>query len=66
MVGVDIYHLVLKNVNIYDNPPTIVFTMLVIKPWKIYSISRLRELWWVYREIWIGQIAFFRSDLNYF
>ncbi|MDW7633368.1 glycosyltransferase family 8 protein, partial [Streptococcus pneumoniae] len=36
------------------------------KPWNTYSISRLRELWWVYRDLDWSEIAFQRSDLNYF
>ena len=30
------------------------------------GISRLRELWWVYRDLDWSEIAFQRSDLNYF
>ncbi|MDS6023694.1 glycosyltransferase, partial [Streptococcus pneumoniae] len=49
MVGVDIYHLAQECERLDDNPPTIVHYASHDKPWNTYSISRLRELWWVYR-----------------
>ncbi|HET1484636.1 TPA: glycosyltransferase family 8 protein [Streptococcus pneumoniae] len=66
MAGVDIYHLAQECERLDDNPPTIVHYASHDKPWNTYSISRLRELWWVYRDLDWSEIAFQRSDLNYF
>lgn len=66
MVGVDIYHLGQKYERLDDNPPAIVHYASHDKPWNTYSISRLRELWWTYRDLDWSEIAFRRSSLNYF
>lgn len=49
-----------------DNPPVVVHYASHDKPWNTYSISRLRELWWTYRDLDWSEIAFSRSSLNYF
>ena len=66
MVGVDIYHLGQECERLDDNPPAIVHYASHDKPWNTYSISRLRELWWTYRDLDWLEIAFKRSSLNYF
>ena len=66
MVGVDIYHLGQECERLDDNPPVIVHYASHDKPWNTYSISRLRELWWTYRDLDWLEIAFKRSSLNYF
>ena len=66
MVGVDIYHLTQKCQRLDDQPPVIVHFASHDKPWNTYSISRLRELWWTYRDLDWTEIAFKRSSLNYF
>ena len=66
MVGVDIYHLGQECERLDDNPPVIVHYASHDKPWNTYSISRLRELWWTYRDLDWSEIAFRRSSLNYF
>ena len=66
MVGVDIYHLGQEYERLDDNPPAIVHYASHDKPWNTYSISRLRELWWTYRDLDWSEIAFRRSSLNYF
>ena len=66
MVGVDIYHLSQECERLDDNPPAIVHYASHDKPWNTYSISRLRELWWTYRDLDWLEIAFKRSSLNYF
>ena len=66
MVGVDIYHLGQEYERLDDNPPAIVHYASHDKPWNTYSISRLRELWWTYRDLDWLEIAFKRSSLNYF
>ena len=66
MVGVDTYHLTQKCQRLDDQPPVIVHFASHDKPWNTYSISRLRELWWTYRDLDWTEIAFKRSSLNYF
>lgn len=66
MVGVDIYHLGQECERLDDNPPVVVHYASHDKPWNTYSISRLRELWWTYRDLDWSEIAFRRSSLNYF
>ena len=66
MVGVDIYHLGQECERLDDHPPAIVHYASHDKPWNTYSISRLRELWWTYRDLDWSEIAFRRSSLNYF
>lgn len=66
MVGVDIYHLGQECERLDDNPPVVVHYASHDKPWNTYSISRLRELWWTYRDLDWSEIAFSRSSLNYF
>ena len=66
MVGVDIYHLGQECERLDDHPPAIVHYASHDKPWNTYSISRLRELWWTYRDLDWSEIAFKRSSLNYF
>ena len=66
MVGVDIYRLGQECERLDDNPPAIVHYASHDKPWNTYSISRLRELWWTYRDLDWSEIAFSRSSLNYF
>lgn len=66
MVGVDIYYLAQECERLDDNPPTIVHYASHDKPWNTYSISRLRELWWVYRDLDWSEIAFKYSNLDYF
>lgn len=66
MVGVDIYCLDQECERLDDNPPTIVHYASHDKPWNTYSISRLRELWWVYRDLDWTEIAFKYSNLDYF
>ena len=66
MVGVDIYRLDQECERLDDNPPTIVHYASHDKPWNTYSISRLRELWWVYRDLDWTEIAFKYSNLDYF
>lgn len=66
MAGVDIYRLDQKCERLDDNPPVIVHFASHDKPWNTYSISRLRELWWAYRDLDWSEIAFQRSSLNFF
>lgn len=66
MVGVDIYHLGQECERLDDNPPVVVHYASHDKLWNTYSISRLRELWWTYRDLDWSEIAFSRSSLNYF
>ena len=66
MAGVDIYRLDQKCERLDDNPPVIVHFASHDKPWNTYSISRLRELWWDYRDLDWSEIAFQRSSLNFF
>ena len=66
MVGVDIYRLDWECERLDDNPPSIVHFASHDKPWNTYSISRLRELWWVYRDLDWTEIAFKYSNLDYF
>lgn len=66
MADVDIYRLDQKCERLDDNPPVIVHFASHDKPWNTYSISRLRELWWAYRDLDWSEIAFQRSSLNFF
>ena len=66
MVGADTFHLNQECERLDDNPPAIVHYASHDKPWNTYSISRLRELWWAYRDLDWSEIAFKRSSLNYF
>ena len=66
MVGVDTFRLAQECERLDDNPPVIVHFASHDKPWNTYSISRLRELWWAYRDLDWSEIAFKRSSLNYF
>ena len=66
MVGVDTFRLDQECERLDDNPPAIVHFASHDKPWNTYSISRLRELWWTYRDLDWSEIAFKRSSLNYF
>lgn len=66
MVGVDISNLIQKYERLEDSLPVVVHFASHDKPWNTYSISRLRELWWTYRDLDWSEIAFQRSNLNYF
>ena len=66
MVGTDTFRLAQECERLDDNPPAIVHYASHDKPWNTYSISRLRELWWAYRDLDWSEIAFKRSSLNYF
>ena len=66
MVGTDTFRLAQECERLDDNPPVIVHFASHDKPWNTYSISRLRELWWAYRDLDWSEIAFKRSSLNYF
>jgi glycosyl transferase, family 8 len=66
MVGTDTFSLNQECERLDDNPPVIVHFASHDKPWNTYSISRLRELWWTYRDLDWSEIAFKRSSLNYF
>ncbi len=66
MVGTDTFSLNQECERLDDNPPVIVHFASHDKPWNTYSISRLRELWWTYRDLDWSEIAFSRSSLNYF
>lgn len=66
MVGTDTFRLAQECERLDDNPPVVVHYASHDKPWNTYSISRLRELWWTYRDLDWSEIAFRRSSLNYF
>lgn len=66
MVGTDTFSLNQECERLDDNPPVVVHYASHDKPWNTYSISRLRELWWTYRDLDWSEIAFSRSSLNYF
>lgn len=66
MVGTDTFRLAQECERLDDNQPVIVHFASHDKPWNTYSISRLRELWWAYRDLDWSEIAFKRSSLNYF
>ena len=66
MVGADTFRLDQECERLDNNPPVIVHFASHDKPWNTYSISRLRELWWTYRDLDWSEIAFKRSSLNYF
>ena len=66
MVGADTFRLAQECERLDDNPPVVVHYASHDKPWNTYSISRLRELWWTYRDLDWSEIAFRRSSLNYF
>ena len=66
MVGADTFRLAQECERLDGNPPVIVHFASHDKPWNTYSISRLRELWWTYRDLDWLEIAFKRSSLNYF
>ena len=36
------------------------------KPWNTYSVSRLRELWWAYRDLDWSEMISGKANLNYF
>lgn len=66
MVGADTFRLAQECERLDGNPPVIVHFASHDKPWNTYSISRLCELWWTYRDLDWLEIAFKRSSLNYF
>ena len=66
MVGADTFRLDQECERLDNNPPVIVHFASHDKPWNTYSISRLRELWWTYRDLDWSEIAFQRSSLNFF
>jgi hypothetical protein len=66
MVGVDIYRLGQECERLDDNPPAIVHYASHDKPWNTYSISRLRELWWTYRDLDWTEIISRKFNLNYY
>ena len=51
LTGLDFLHMSGKIENLNKKWPVITHFADPDKPWKTYSISRLRELWWVYRDL---------------
>ncbi len=66
MVGVDTFSLGKKYERLEDLPPAIVHFASHDKPWNTYSISRLRELWWAYRDLDWTEIISRKVNLNYY
>ena len=66
MVGVDTFSLGKKYERLEDLPPAIVHFASHDKPWNTYSISRLRELWWAYRDLDWTEIISRKFNLNYY
>lgn len=66
MVGVDTFNLGKKYERLEDLPPAIVHFASHDKPWNTYSISRLRELWWAYRDLDWTEIISRKFNLNYY
>lgn len=66
MVGVDTFSLGKKYERLEDLPPAIVHFASHDKQWNTYSISRLRELWWAYRDLDWTEIISRKFNLNYY
>ena len=66
MVGTDTFRLAQECERLDDNPPVIVHFASHDKPWNTYSISRLRELWWAYRDLDWSEMISGKANLNYF
>ena len=66
LTGLDFLHMSGKIENLNKKWPVITHFADPDKPWKTYSISRLRELWWVYRDLDWSEMISEKANLNYF
>lgn len=66
LTGLDFLHPSGDLENLNEKWPVITHFASKDKPWNTYSVSRLRELWWMYRDLDWSEIISGKANLNYF
>ncbi len=66
LTGLDFLHTPGNLENLDKKWPVITHFASHDKPWNTYSVSRLRELWWVYRDLNWSEMMSGKANLNYF
>lgn len=66
LTGLDFQRLPVNLENLDKKWPVITHFASYDKPWNTYSVSRLRELWWAYRDLEWSEMISGKANLNYF
>ena len=65
LTGLDFLHVSADLENLDKKWPVITHFASHDKPWNTYSVSRLRELWWVYRDLDWSEMISGKANFNY-